>query len=224
MQSRLNRGAVATASVFVCAVTTAACGSALRTSTTSPRHSGKPTTAPKPWVPPPITAGVIQEQADAEPRGTLVPGDDLKVRALVNAQDGWALAFIGNAQYPARTVDGGVTWRIAGPRLHQDAAQGGTGVGDISLSSSEPGGGGNPTVVAWGGVTPDGVVDVTTDGGQHWWSARLPGSVLFVGNEGRELVANVYGSVRQGNSTHTGLWAYGSMDGRRWTYITTLGP
>jgi hypothetical protein len=167
----------------------------------------------------------MQEQPDAEPRGTLVSDADLKVRALVNGNDGWALAFLGNAQYPARTLDGGDTWRIAGPRLHRDAAQGGIGVGQISVSSPGPGGAVDPTAVAWGGVTPDGVVDVTTDGGQHWWSARLPGDVLFVGNQGRELVANVYGSVRQGNSTHTGLWAYGSKDGRRWTYINTLtGP
>ena len=53
---------------------------------------------------------------------------------------------------------------------------------------------------------------------------RLAGLVLFVGNEGDELVANVYASIRDGTTVHTGVWAYGTKNGRRWTYIDTLVP
>jgi hypothetical protein len=48
--------------------------------------------------------------------------------------------------------------------------------------------------------------------------------VLFVSNEGHELVANVYGSIRHGTTMHTGVWAYGTKNSRRWTYVSTWIP
>jgi hypothetical protein len=134
---------------------------------------------------------------------------------FADREHGYALAFIGNGTYPAGTVDGGKTWRVDGPALHIDAAQGPLGVGEMGVASDR-------VAFAWGGVTPDAVIDITTDGGRQWWRAFLPGLVLFVGHEGGTVVANVYGSVTQGRTTHTGLWAYGTTTGRRWTYVNSL--
>lgn len=77
---------------------------------------------------------------------------DLDTRAFENRDHGWALASINNFQYPARAVDGGLTWRIAGPPLHRDAAQGGSGVGQIGVPSAQTGWASNLTAFAWGGV------------------------------------------------------------------------
>jgi hypothetical protein len=151
--------------------------------------------------------------------GERVSAATLDIRVFEDARHGWALAFVGNAQYPALTADGGVTWRIAGPALHVDAAQGGAGVGQIDVPSPHTGPVDDSTAFAWGGVTPDPVVDVTLDGGHHWWSTLLPGTVLFVGNKGRELVANVYGTVAGSGS---GAWAYVTRDGRHWSLLGSV--
>jgi hypothetical protein len=180
--------------------------------------------ARKPWTPPSVTARLIGESAGAVPRGTLVRAADFKfdtrppngtTRAFADARHGYALALIDSGTYPTRTATAGRTWRVDGPVFHINAAQGGLGVGEIGVAS-------DTIAFAWGGVTPDTVINVTTDAGKHWWRAFMPGLVLFVGREGARLVANVYGSVTQGHAKHTGLWAYQTTTGRRWTYATSL--
>src|ERR1700683_5267253 len=52
--------------------------------------------------------------------GTLAPGAkvtsrNLGQRVFVNASDGFALASVGQAQYPAATTNGGKTWKTDGP-------------------------------------------------------------------------------------------------------------
>jgi hypothetical protein len=136
---------------------------------------------------------------------------------FADGEHGYALAFIGNDTYPAATMDAGRTWRVDGPVLHMNAAQGGVGVGEMGVASAE-------IAFAWGGATPDTVVDITTDGGKQWWRAFLPGLVLFVGHEGGTVIANVYGSVKERQTTHTAVWAYGTKTGRRWTYVNSLSP
>lgn len=164
-----------------------------------------------------MTGHRIRRQANTLAVGSRVASASLDIRAFENRRHGWALALLNNVQYPAFTSDSGATWRIAGPPLHRDAAQGGSGVGQIGVPSPQSGWASNVTAFAWGGVTPDSVVDVTLDGGKHWWSARLPGSVLFVGNEGHAVVANVYGTAKK-------VWEFATKDGRRWTYLGALSP
>src|SRR5579875_756470 len=151
--------------------------------------------------------------------GERVRAATLDIRVFEDARHGWALAFVGNAQYPAVTADGGAVWRIAGPALHVDAAQGGAGVGQIGVPSPHTGPADDQTAFAWGGVTPDAIVDATLDGGRRWWRTVMPGTVLFVGNEGRELVANVYGTVAGAGA---GVWAYATRDGRHWSLLGSV--
>lgn len=176
------------------------------------------------WTPPPVTGYPVLQQPGAVPAGTVVPSRDLDTRSFLDRLHGYALAFIDNGQYPARTVNGGKTWRVDGPVFHMNAAQGGGGVGQMGVPSHEAGVASDNTAYAWGGATPDRVVVVTTDGGKRWWGALFPGLVLFVGNTDGHLVANVYGSVKQGHRTRTGLWAYSTKTGRQWTYSYSLGP
>jgi hypothetical protein len=168
------------------------------------------------WTPPASNSRRLSFQGSAH-RGAPVRQSEVEGRVLVNARRGYALATIGSATYPVRTTNGGRTWVVAGPELHQTAAQGAVGVRAV-------GGSGNArTAFAWGGVNPNSVVDITTDGGKHWWQAFLPGAVLYVASVDGEVVANVAGSVRSGNATHTGLWAYRTRTGRRWVYGYNVG-
>ena len=169
----------------------------------------------KAWTPAPVAGHRIRASPGSPRVGTSVRLPTNGIREFAGPRAGYALVTIGNATYPVKTVDGGRSWHVAGPRLHQNAAQGGAGVGAIQAASAS-------VALAWGGITPDGVVDWTTDGGQNWFTARFPGVVLYVGTEGGTLVANVYGSFRQGTTTHSGLWAYRENAGGTWTYVSTI--
>ena len=102
--------------------------------------------------------------------GALAPGravsssEVFSYRVFANNSDGFALAGVGSAQYPARSVDGGRTWRIDGPQVHIDAADGAEGVGFVGVA-------GPRTFFAYGSSA----VDVTTDGGRHWSYTQMMG-------------------------------------------------
>jgi hypothetical protein len=81
---------------------------------------------------------------------------------------------------------------------------------------------GASTAFAWEGAAPNTVVDLTSDAGRHWRRAFFPGSVLFVGADGGQVAATVYGNVTQGSETHTGVWVYRTANGRSWTYSSTV--
>ena len=203
--------------LVLCSVAISACGSSSRASRTPkvPGLSGGQA-ARKRWTPPPVVARPIVEQPGAVAVGTVVRTAALSSRVFADGVHGYALAFIDSETYPAATVDSGKTWRVDGPVFHIPAAQGAVAVGAMGVASAG-------TAFAWGGVIPNTVVDVTTDGGKHWWQSFLPGSVLFVGQGGPgELLANVYGRVTMDGTTHTGLWAYRTTTGRRWTYAYHL--
>jgi len=133
-------------------------------------------------------------------------------RVFANPRDGFA---IGNppgefgATYPIATVNGGKTWRTAGPALHIPAAQGAVAVTEAGMSG--------PRVwYAWSGENT--VVDVTPDAGKHWWQAFLPGPVLTVYAdqiECNQLIALVQPFTKRKNPP---LWTYASANGRHWTY------
>ena len=94
-------------------------------------------------------------------------------RVFADARHGFALAATQQAQYPASTTDGGRVWRIDGPALHVNAAQAPLVVLQASVANAH-------TFFAWGGPGGGQVVDVTNDGGRHWWRAVLGEVVLAV--------------------------------------------
>jgi hypothetical protein len=147
-------------------------------------------------------------------RGTLRPGArvrqaELRTRVFVDARHGFALADIGQATYPAATSDGGHTWRTSGPALVVHAAKAPLEVSEIGAV--------NRRLYFAGGEAQ--AIDVTPDGGRHWYQALLPGGVIAVVGRGIDLVAVVEG----GESSPPTNWVYVSTDGgRRWTYEEQL--
>ena len=151
------------------------------------------------------------------PSGTRVSTRFSGKRVFVNSRDGFAIGTWpggSGATYPIATVNGGKTWRTAGPILHIPAAQGAVAVDEAGMSGSR-------VWFAWGdGIT---VVDVTPDAGKHWWQAFLPGTVLTVYPDlicGR-LTAIVQPYTERQRSP---LWSYVSVRGRRWTYAQNPNP
>jgi hypothetical protein len=158
-------------------------------------------------------AGVTATQlpADKPPftrPGTIVSSSRLSVREFVNDKDGFSLAFIsagGGATYPAATTNGGKTWRIDGPHFHVNGANAPNVVTQLGAASPA-------TFFAYGGPGGGNSVNVTTDGGKHWWRVYLPGTPLaivdgHVSNSGA-LIAFVQPGPAQ-------LWTYVSTDGGR---------
>ncbi len=160
-----------------------------------------------------ITARALKPRPRTLRAGTLVEGRDIVgVRAFVNATHGFALASVGEAQYPAATVDAGKTWRTDGPALHLDAAQ-------APLSVINAGAANQHTFFAYGGGQ---VVDVTSDAGKHWWQAFLGDGVLSVVAFGNRLIAVAQDSSGSGDTAQTVV--YVSRDGgRHWHLNNTLG-
>lgn len=149
------------------------------------------------------------------PPRTLAPGSRVKAsslghRAFPDARHGFALASVGQAQYPAATADGGRTWRTDGPALHLNAAQGPLVVTQIGAASAR-------TVFAYGGGN---AIDTTANGGRTWYRALFTGITMAVVTDARgHLVAFVDG---EGGGAVTAQ--YVSRDGgRSWHYDTTIG-
>jgi hypothetical protein len=135
-------------------------------------------------------------------------------RVFLNAREGVALANPGSAQYPALSVDGGRIWRIAGPQLHVDAADGAEAVAYVGIDTPS-------TFFAYGSS----VVDVTTDRGRTWWETFLGEQVqaLVPGGGRNELVAYVSQSESTRHSNPAATWQYVSFDGgRRWRFSTNF--
>lgn len=132
-------------------------------------------------------------------------------RVFLNAAEGVALANGDNAQYPALSTDGGRVWRIAGPPLHVDAADGAEGVGSVGIISPR-------TFFAYGSS----VVDVTSDRGRTWWQTYLGDEVVAVVPGYRNaLLAYVEQSVSNQHLNPAVTWQYVSRDGgRHWRYST----
>jgi hypothetical protein len=152
--------------------------------------------------------------------GTILPQEDLGIRVFADRRHGFALAIrlAGGVQtYPVASSDGGQTWRVAGPILHVDAAQG-------AIAVATPGVQGPRFYYAW----DDGynsIVDVTTDAGRRWWQTFLPGAVLSVTPEtgpGKGLIALVEGPTTDPGGHGASLWDYRTTDGRHWRYMGSL--
>lgn len=152
------------------------------------------------------------------PQGTLAPGTAVKSSALgervfPSATHGFALAAVGQAQYPAATTDGGKTWRTDGPALHLNAAQAPLSVTDVGAATAK-------TAYFYGSGQ---VVDTTPDAGKHWYRALFQGVTMAVvpGPSGA-LVAFVDFSATS-SASGTTLQYISRNAGRTWKYDTSVG-
>jgi hypothetical protein len=172
--------------------------------------------AAAPTAPAHLTARRLRPRRGAVPRGTVVGSTSLVGnRVFANSRDGFALADDRQAQYPARTLDGGRTWRIIGPQLHVDAADGPEAVSAVGVAHTH-------TLFAYGSS----VVDVSTNGGRTWWETFLGSLVVAVvpGRSSNELVAYVQRSASNAGGSPAVTLQYVSRDGgRHWNYSTAMG-
>lgn len=165
-----------------------------------------------------ITAGRLRPRTGPGPReqpGTVINASTLfSNRVFVNAKVGFALADGDNAQYPAVSTDGGRRWRIDGPQVHVDAADGAEAVQFVGIT-------GPRTFFAYGSSA----VDVTTDGGRVWWETLLGEQVMaVVPSSAGQLVAFIEQSVSNQHLNPAVTWQYISRDGgRHWRYSTSFG-
>ncbi|HWE14483.1 MAG TPA: sialidase family protein [Solirubrobacteraceae bacterium] len=157
-----------------------------------------------------VTASLLTRPPMTLAPGSAVRSSSLGQRVFPDARHGFALASVGQAQYPAATSNGGRTWKTDGPALHLNAAQ-------APFVVLEIGAAGRRTVFAYGSGQ---VVDTTSDGGKHWYRALFNGlPMAVVRNAFGHLVAFVDGQTSGGAT-----WQYVSKDGgRTWHHDTRVG-
>jgi hypothetical protein len=189
-----------------------ALGSVLFGVSSAAARSAGVATVPSP--PATITARLITRQLHTAKPGTVVKSSALGHRVFVNNTDGFALGAIDDAQYPAKTTDGGTIWKTFGPALHVNAAQAPLAVTQVGASTKH-------TVYYYGSGQ---VVDVTNDGGKQWWQALTEElSVAVVPGASGRLVWFTQVSVN-GTDANAVTWPYISTDGGKvWHYSTALG-
>ncbi len=167
-----------------------------------------------PTPPAKLTAQLVPTFPHTAKLGTTVRSSNLGRRVFVSSQVGFALGSVGQAQYPAKTTNGGATWKTFGPALHVNAAQAPLAVTEVGAV--------NRRVVYFYGSGQ--AVDVTSDGGKHWYRALAPELSLAVvpGAPGR-LVWIVQDGIGPSSAT-AATWQYVSTDGGKlWRYSTALG-
>jgi hypothetical protein len=181
--------------------------------------AAKVTISPRPPAPtvnaipvPTVTAIPIARVPNTLRPGHVVHSSTLGHRLFVDGTHGFALANVGNAQYPAATVNGGRTWRVNGPALHLNAAQAPLSVCEVGALDRR-----NYWADGCGGQ----VVDTTNDGGKHWWRSLFEGGVLSVVSSGGRLLVFVESFTPTGTSAT--IQAYASTDkGRNWHFESGL--
>ena len=157
-----------------------------------------------------VRAGAIRRSPHTRaPGAPVAAGDIAGQRVFTSAKNGFALASVGEADYPVVTADGGATWKTDGPALHLHAAQAPLAVEFIGAVNRR-------TVFAWGGGQ---VIDATSDGGKHWYRT------VFTDGNPVGVVQGVSGHLLAfiGSSNGRTIWQYVSRDGgRTWHYQTTV--
>ncbi len=203
------------AAAILAAAVAGGCGQSTRRAVDHSSRSAPGAAASSPRPRQHIRAGrLVPRPYAATPDGQVSSRDLFTNRVFIDAKVGFALANVGNAQYPAVSRDGGRTWRIDGPQVHVDAADGPEAVGYVGAAAPR-------TFFAYGSSA----VDVTTDGGTTWWEA-LPGELVtaVVAPFPGLLVTYVQQSVSNDHVNPAVTWEYVSRDGgRHWTYSTDLG-
>jgi hypothetical protein len=160
-----------------------------------------------------VTGSIIKRA-----HGTLAPGSKVRsstlgVRTFTDAKHGFALAAVGQAQYPAATANGGKTWRTDGPALHLDAAQAPLVVLNLAAASRK-------MIFAYGGGQ---VIDATGDGGKHWYRALFDGlSMAVTRNPQGHLVGFIDTSASGSGPGQTRQYV-SKNGGRTWRLDTTVG-
>jgi hypothetical protein len=207
MEARLKSPLALAATVVVCALGLAACGTSSVASTARSSTGSDSGDSPPPKT---VTARRLRPAApQGLRRGTPVSRSFTGVRVFANRRVGFAVPNLpqaGSGTYPAVTTNGGKTWRTDGPVLHIPAAQGAIAVG-------QPGVLGPKIYFASCGACNT-VIDVTPDAGTHWWQTFMPGTVLAVLG-GTEPSASLTAIVKGRNGAP---WVYVSSNGKHWTY------
>ncbi|HTA06008.1 MAG TPA: sialidase family protein [Solirubrobacteraceae bacterium] len=144
--------------------------------------------------------------------GHVVRASTLGHRVFVDDTHGFALANVGEAQYPVATANGGRTWRVNGPALHLNAAQAPLSICEVGALDRR-----NYWADGCGGQ----VVDTTNDAGKHWWRSLFEGGVLSVVSSGGRLLVLVESFTPA--STQATIQVYASTDkGRNWHFESGL--
>ncbi len=210
MQARVATGRlVRPATVALATVVLGAAGAAATAA--SGRSASAAVTSGFPSPARTVTARPIARVPRTLRPGSAVSASELGHRVFVDSLHGFALASVGQAQYPAATVDAGMTWRVSGPALHINAAQGPLNVCEVGAV--------NQRIYFADGCGE--VVDTTNDGGKHWWRSSFGGGSLAVVDNGGRLVAFIEALSNGGSTAVT--WAYASSDGgRRWHFEDRL--
>jgi hypothetical protein len=179
---------------------------------TASGQSATAVTSSLPSPTPTLTATPIARVPSTLKPGSVVHSRDLGHRVFVDDRHGFALANVGQAQYPAASANAGRTWRVSGPALHLNAAQAPFVVCEVGALSRR---------VYFADGCGGEVVDTTSDGGRHWWRTLFGGGVQAVVGSGGRLVAFVAVTGEGGPVAVT--WVYVSNDGgRHWHYESQL--
>lgn len=162
-------------------------------------------------VPKSVNGSLIKRPSGTLAPGTMVKSSTLGHRVFTTDSNGFALANVNGAQYPAATFNGGKVWKTYGPALHVDAAQAPLAV--VSLGAVN-----RNIIYAYGSGQ---VVDTTSDGGKHWYRALFQGqSMAVVQGVGTHLVAYFDGTSNGKGTT----WQYVSKNGgQTWKLDSTVG-
>jgi hypothetical protein len=162
-------------------------------------------------VPKTVNGSLIKRPNRTLAPGTVVHSSALGQRVFTSASNGFALANVNGAQYPAATTDGGTVWKTDGPALHLDAAQAPLSVVSIGAVNRNK-------IYAYGSGQ---VVDATSDGGAHWYRALFQGeSMAVVPGISGHLVAFLDGTSNGKGTT----WQYVSKNGgRTWKLDSSVG-
>ena len=177
------------------------------------RHTPLTVTSAPPKI---LTARVIEPPSGETnlPRGTAVPAKEIGTpRDFRNTEDGFALGGPFGSTYPVITVNGGATWRIAGPVLCNANADAAVGVESVAVV-------GPRLDVAYGDTAID--VNGNGEGGKVWYQVVPEGEVVAVVAGFHGIAA--YVQVTDAKNAVTGTIQYVSTDGgRRWTLSNALG-
>ena len=157
-----------------------------------------------------ITGSVMTVKPSTVKPGTAVPASDVgSERVFVNANDGFALVAVGQAQYVGATTNGGRTWKTLSPVVHENAAQAPLSVTQIGAASTK-------TVYAFGSGQ---AVDITGNGGKTWYQALFQGTVeATVPGIGNHVV-----TYEQSNAGVAVSQYVTKNGGHTWTLTTALG-
>ena len=164
-------------------------------------HANLVTASSPPSVPGPMRRPVGTVVANSDVGVSVVDGDGVRF-ALGN----YAPPGEPGEQFAVLSTDGGLSWRVAGPIFHVDAAQGPAGIDYVGRLGSHG-------AYFWG----NDLVWVTTDDGSQWWESDFSGN----GVHRATATHGVLDVVAMGDQLKNGwfeAFQYVSKDsGRSWT-------